>query len=73
MLILCDFDGTITTEDVTNLMMDHFTGTGWRETDIGYAGPHDWTVVWPGVPGAKADQIVKDTQKLGYNVELELA
>ena len=31
MLILCDFDGTITTEDVTNLMLDHFTGTGWRE------------------------------------------
>ena len=31
MLILCDFDGTITTEDVTNLLLDHFTGTGWRE------------------------------------------
>lgn len=31
MLILCDFDGTITTEDVTNLMLDHFTGTGWRD------------------------------------------
>lgn len=31
MLILCDFDGTITTQDVTNLMMDHFTGPGWRE------------------------------------------
>ncbi len=31
MLILCDFDGTITTQDVTNLMLDHFTGTGWRE------------------------------------------
>lgn len=31
MLILCDFDGTITTQDVTNYMLDHFTGKGWRE------------------------------------------
>lgn len=32
MLILCDFDGTITTQDVTNFLLDHFTGTGWRDT-----------------------------------------
>ncbi|MDB5078832.1 MAG: putative 27 [Chloroflexi bacterium] len=31
MLILCDFDGTITTQDVTNFLLDHFTGPGWRE------------------------------------------
>lgn len=31
MLILCDFDGTITTQDVTNHLLDHFTGTGWRD------------------------------------------
>ena len=31
MLILCDFDGTITTQDVTNHILDHFTGTGWRQ------------------------------------------
>lgn len=38
MLILCDFDGTITTEDVTNLMLDHFTGKGWRDEVL----PHYW-------------------------------
>jgi 2-hydroxy-3-keto-5-methylthiopentenyl-1-phosphate phosphatase len=31
LLILCDFDGTITTQDVTNYLLDHFTGRGWRE------------------------------------------
>ena len=30
MLVLCDFDGTISVEDVTNLVLDKFTGTGWR-------------------------------------------
>lgn len=38
MLILCDFDGTITTQDVTNVMLDHFTGTSWREEVL----PHYW-------------------------------
>ena len=46
---------------------------GWRETDVAYGGPGDWTVVWPGVPGARADQIVQDTRKAGFQVELELA
>ena len=32
MLVLCDFDGTITVEDVTNLILDKFTGPGWRST-----------------------------------------
>ncbi len=32
MLVLCDFDGTITVDDVTNLILDKFTGTGWRKT-----------------------------------------
>ena len=54
-------------------LLKKVAASGWRETDIGYGGPHDWRVVWPGVPGAKADQIVKDTYKLGYLVELELA
>ncbi len=31
MLILCDFDGTITLSDVTNLIWDHFSGRGWRD------------------------------------------
>lgn len=31
-LFLCDYDGTITLEDVTNLLVDYYTGTGWRET-----------------------------------------
>src|SRR5204862_7634751 len=30
MLILCDFDGTITLQDVTNLIWDHFIGPSWR-------------------------------------------
>jgi 2-hydroxy-3-keto-5-methylthiopentenyl-1-phosphate phosphatase len=30
MLILCDFDGTITTEDVTNLLWDRFGLPDWR-------------------------------------------
>lgn len=30
MLILCDFDGTITMQDVTNLIWDHFIGPSWR-------------------------------------------
>jgi 2-hydroxy-3-keto-5-methylthiopentenyl-1-phosphate phosphatase len=30
MLILTDFDGTITSEDVTNAILDRVTGTGWR-------------------------------------------
>jgi 2-hydroxy-3-keto-5-methylthiopentenyl-1-phosphate phosphatase len=32
MLILCDFDGTISLKDVTNAIMDHFTGPDWRAT-----------------------------------------
>lgn len=32
MLVLCDFDGTITQFDVTNYLLDKFTGLGWRET-----------------------------------------
>lgn len=31
MLILCDFDNTITTRDVTNLIWDRRLGPGWRE------------------------------------------
>jgi 2-hydroxy-3-keto-5-methylthiopentenyl-1-phosphate phosphatase len=31
-LLLCDFDGTITLKDVTNLIIDHYTTTDWRET-----------------------------------------
>ena len=54
-------------------LLKKVAASGWRETDIGYGGPHDWKVVWPGVPGAKADQVVRDTRKLGYFVELELA
>jgi 2-hydroxy-3-keto-5-methylthiopentenyl-1-phosphate phosphatase len=30
-LILCDFDGTITQQDVTNLIWDHFIGPSWRD------------------------------------------
>ena len=30
MLILCDFDNTITTEDVTNLLWDEFDLPNWR-------------------------------------------
>jgi len=30
MLIICDFDGTITLRDVTNLLLDQFTGREWR-------------------------------------------
>ncbi|HLX60988.1 MAG TPA: HAD-IB family phosphatase [Planctomycetota bacterium] len=30
MLILCDFDGTITLQDVTNLIWDRFIGPSWR-------------------------------------------
>ncbi len=54
-------------------LLKKVAASGWRETDIGYGGPHDWKVVWPGVPGAKSDQVVRDTLKLGYLVELELA
>lgn len=54
-------------------LLKKVAATGWRETDIAYGGPNDWKVVWPGVPGAKADQIVKDTRAGGYLVELELA
>lgn len=31
MIILCDFDGTITLKDVTVAILDHFTGHEWRE------------------------------------------
>jgi len=31
LLILCDFDGTITLQDVTNLIWDHFIGPSWRD------------------------------------------
>ena len=30
MLILCDFDGTLITEDLTHHILDFFTGTTWR-------------------------------------------
>src|SRR4051812_39160232 len=30
MLILCDFDGTITLQDVTNLIWDRYIGPSWR-------------------------------------------
>ncbi len=32
MLVLCDFDGTITLQDVTNTLLDHFVGSVWRDT-----------------------------------------
>lgn len=32
MLVLCDFDGTITLKDVTDVIADEFTGTTWRDT-----------------------------------------
>ena len=32
MLILCDFDGTITSKDITNVLIDEYAGTDWRET-----------------------------------------
>jgi 2-hydroxy-3-keto-5-methylthiopentenyl-1-phosphate phosphatase len=31
MLILCDFDGTITMQDVTNLIWDRYIGPSWRD------------------------------------------
>jgi 2-hydroxy-3-keto-5-methylthiopentenyl-1-phosphate phosphatase len=31
MLVICDFDGTITYKDVTVAMLDHFAGPVWRE------------------------------------------
>ncbi len=31
MLVLCDFDGTITLRDVTNAVLDNFTGRAWRD------------------------------------------
>lgn len=45
---------------------------GWRETDVQYAGPRDWTVVWPFVPGSATDQTVQAALKAGFQVELEL-
>jgi hypothetical protein len=46
---------------------------GWRETDIAYGGPRDWKVVWPNVPGAAAEETVRQAFEAGYEVELELA
>ena len=54
-------------------LLKKVAAVGWRESDVAYGGPHDWKVAWPGVPGAKADQVARDAQKLGYQVELELA
>ena len=54
-------------------LLKRVAAAGWRETDVAYGGPHDWKVAWPGVPGTKADQVVRDSLKLGYLVELELA
>ena len=54
-------------------LLNKVAAVGWRETDVAYGGPRDWTVVWPGVPGVHADQIVRDTRKAGFRVELELA
>ncbi len=31
MLVICDFDGTITQDDVTNVLLDHYTGREWRD------------------------------------------
>jgi 2-hydroxy-3-keto-5-methylthiopentenyl-1-phosphate phosphatase len=31
MLLLCDFDGTITEQDITNLIWDHYLDYDWRE------------------------------------------
>lgn len=39
MLILTDFDGTITEWDVTNALLDKFTGRVWRETTL----PRFWS------------------------------
>ena len=54
-------------------LLKQVAARGWRETDVAYVGPGDWKVVWPGVPGASAEQIVQDTLKAGFQVELELA
>ncbi|MEO7191963.1 MAG: HAD-IB family phosphatase [Vicinamibacterales bacterium] len=35
MLLLCDFDGTITTTDVTDLLWDRFGTPGWRDRLLG--------------------------------------
>jgi 2-hydroxy-3-keto-5-methylthiopentenyl-1-phosphate phosphatase len=41
MLILCDFDGTLSLDDVTNTLLDHFTGSDWRESvREGYRAKH---------------------------------
>lgn len=46
--------------------------SGWRETDVQYAGSRNWTVVWPFVPGSATDQTVQTALKAGLQVELEL-
>jgi 2,3-diketo-5-methylthio-1-phosphopentane phosphatase len=35
-LILCDFDGTASTVDVGNELLDRFTGDGWKDIDRDY-------------------------------------
>jgi len=36
MLVLCDFDGTISTVDMGNELLNRFTGKGWEDVDRAY-------------------------------------
>lgn len=45
---------------------------GWRETDVHYLSPGDWTVIWRNVPGTAAEDSVAAVMKAGFTPELEL-
>ena len=46
--------------------------SGWREVDVVYVTPGDWTVVWRNVPGTAAEGTVGAAMNAGFTPELEL-
>ena len=45
---------------------------GWRETDVYYLSPGDWTVIWRNVPGSAAEDTVAAAMAGGFTPELDL-
>ena len=61
--------GTLTAADGLRRKVGAF---GWRETDVYYVSPGDWTVIWRNVPGTAAEDSVAAVMKAGFTPELEL-
>ena len=61
--------GTLAAADVLRRRVGAY---GWREADVYYVSPGDWTVIWRNVPGTAAEDTVATVMKAGFTPELDL-